>query len=131
MRRRPPRSTRTDTLFPYTTLFRSVGGDRGDQPVRTSVGVDPGEGLAVGNEPLRSQITDGISELLELRRVKDGLLDITDIHGKIEVTKSGRRLEELRSQLRERIPIRTKGVDITLMYATVQVGVEAIGRAHV
>src|SRR3546814_16464453 len=26
MRRRPPRSTRTDTLFPYTTLFRSVAG---------------------------------------------------------------------------------------------------------
>src|SRR3546814_2710643 len=24
MRRRPPRSKRTDTLFPYTTLFRSV-----------------------------------------------------------------------------------------------------------
>src|SRR3546814_11824042 len=24
MRRRPPRSTRTDTRFPYTTLFRSV-----------------------------------------------------------------------------------------------------------
>src|SRR3546814_14610592 len=24
MRRRPPRSTRTDTLFPYTTLFRSI-----------------------------------------------------------------------------------------------------------
>src|SRR3546814_5631422 len=27
MRRRPPRSTRPDTLFPYTTLFRSVEGD--------------------------------------------------------------------------------------------------------
>src|SRR3546814_11913096 len=26
MIRRPPRSTRTDTLFPYTTLFRSFGG---------------------------------------------------------------------------------------------------------
>src|SRR3546814_3846301 len=26
MRRRPPRSTRTDTLFPYTTLFRSPDG---------------------------------------------------------------------------------------------------------
>src|SRR3546814_4228293 len=26
MMRRPPRSTRTDTLFPYTTLFRSQGG---------------------------------------------------------------------------------------------------------
>src|SRR3546814_4533433 len=25
MIRRPPRSTRTDTLFPYTTLFRSQG----------------------------------------------------------------------------------------------------------
>src|SRR3546814_12805953 len=27
MIRRPPRSTRTDTLFPYTTLFRSVSID--------------------------------------------------------------------------------------------------------
>src|SRR3546814_2812710 len=27
MRRRPPRSTRTDTLFPYTTLFRSIVSD--------------------------------------------------------------------------------------------------------
>src|SRR3546814_2521459 len=27
MIRRPPRSTRTDTLFPYTTLFRSAGPD--------------------------------------------------------------------------------------------------------
>src|SRR3546814_7408627 len=33
MIRRPPRSTRTDTLFPYTTLFRSVvpiGAERRD-----------------------------------------------------------------------------------------------------
>src|SRR3546814_1785579 len=29
MIRRPPRSTRTDTLFPYTTLFRSRDGDDG------------------------------------------------------------------------------------------------------
>src|SRR3546814_12231319 len=28
MMRRPPRSTRTDTLFPYTTLFRSVAAPR-------------------------------------------------------------------------------------------------------
>src|SRR3546814_15738534 len=28
MIRRPPRSTRTDTLFPYTTLFRSAVGDQ-------------------------------------------------------------------------------------------------------
>src|SRR3546814_8314049 len=30
MIRRPPRSTRTDTLFPYTTLFRSRQGCRGE-----------------------------------------------------------------------------------------------------
>src|SRR3546814_4633155 len=29
MIRRPPRSTRTDTLFPYTTLFRSQDRDNG------------------------------------------------------------------------------------------------------
>src|SRR3546814_19512784 len=28
MIRRPPRSTRTDTLFPYTTLFRSPAGPK-------------------------------------------------------------------------------------------------------
>src|SRR3546814_4402765 len=35
MLRLPPRSTRTDTLFPYTTLFRSgAGGDRAEVPAR-------------------------------------------------------------------------------------------------
>src|SRR3546814_19006952 len=33
MIRRPPRSTRTDTLFPYTTLFRSDLAVEVDQPV--------------------------------------------------------------------------------------------------
>src|SRR3546814_15170174 len=32
MIRRPPRSTRTDTLFPYTTLFRSAGNRQEAQP---------------------------------------------------------------------------------------------------
>src|SRR3546814_9562563 len=32
MIRRPPRSTRTDTLFPYTTLFRSVARRRCQLP---------------------------------------------------------------------------------------------------
>src|SRR3546814_4678215 len=32
MIRRPPRSTRTDTLFPYTTLFRSDHPLRGGEP---------------------------------------------------------------------------------------------------
>src|SRR3546814_20373663 len=39
MIRRPPRSTRTDTLFPYTTLFRSgaFGGLRGPGGVPAAV----------------------------------------------------------------------------------------------
>src|SRR3546814_6077956 len=50
MIRRPPRSTRTDTLFPYTTLFRSgrrgqlcraAGAGRGGNP-------DPGDLAAAG-----------------------------------------------------------------------------------
>src|SRR3546814_9816988 len=36
MIRRPPRSTRTDTLFPYTTLFRSRG-----QPFTVSITLPP------------------------------------------------------------------------------------------
>src|SRR3546814_18530186 len=34
MIRRPPRSTRTDTLFPYTTLFRSEGNRADDRSRR-------------------------------------------------------------------------------------------------
>src|SRR3546814_18188774 len=36
MTRRPPRSTRTDTLFPYTTLFRS----RDREPIAGARGID-------------------------------------------------------------------------------------------
>src|SRR3546814_3576900 len=37
MIRRPPRSTRTDTLFPYTTLFRSL-----DRPFQRTARAGPG-----------------------------------------------------------------------------------------
>src|SRR3546814_11058296 len=43
MIRRPPRSTRTDTLFPYTTLFRS--------PLRQGQCTDP--------EPGRNRLREG------------------------------------------------------------------------
>src|SRR3546814_15767263 len=49
MIRRPPRSTRTDTLFPYTTLFRSIEegqaivprevGDRDDLAFTPQIGI--------------------------------------------------------------------------------------------
>src|SRR3546814_7365985 len=47
MIRRPPRSTRTDTLFPYTTLFRSQG-DRRILGQRAALGGPQGIGVRPG-----------------------------------------------------------------------------------
>src|SRR3546814_19399811 len=47
MIRRPPRSTRTDTLFPYTTLFRSPY-RKADAIDRPSAGIDECEDVAAG-----------------------------------------------------------------------------------
>src|SRR3546814_15901657 len=44
MIRRPPRSTRTDTLFPYTTLFRSEGEVEARNP-----GIAAGDDTAIGD----------------------------------------------------------------------------------
>src|SRR3546814_6835262 len=53
MMRRPPRSTRTDTLFPYTTLFRSLDGVR----YRLGRGLlpDPVQGRARSQHPIFAQ----------------------------------------------------------------------------
>src|SRR3546814_12201398 len=47
MLRRPPRSTRADTLFPYTTLFRSWR-PGAVQPARGGAGPEPCVGLQYG-----------------------------------------------------------------------------------
>src|SRR3546814_13106102 len=54
MIRRPPRSTRTDTLFPYTTLFRSISAGAGS----ASAGSDSGgaETKDSGRKPPRPPI---------------------------------------------------------------------------
>src|SRR3546814_9685899 len=90
MIRRPPRSTRTDTLFPYTTLFRSAGG-RGDgarlgprqrgvrgrsaggrgapllEPLRKPVA--PGFILAQAHGPAGDRSEEHTSELQSLMRI--------------------------------------------------------------
>src|SRR3546814_8269642 len=48
MIRRPPRSTRTDTLFPYTTLFRSLAG--------AAVAAVAADDMALGRNPLADRV---------------------------------------------------------------------------
>src|SRR6056297_2913444 len=65
MIRRPPRSTRTDTLFPYTTLFRSPPRCR-PSAGRTSTD-DPGRFPEAA--PPRRRSEEHTSELQSLRRI--------------------------------------------------------------
>src|SRR3546814_12846740 len=53
MIRRPPRSTRTDTLFPYTTLFRSEGRGFDPHPLHHPLLGNPGN-PAIGGVFVRS-----------------------------------------------------------------------------
>src|SRR3546814_7537149 len=85
MIRRPPRSTRTDTLFPYTTLFRSqpdrpgrqpAGDPGGDRGVHPSGPRPPGAGLRDGEGGIRSgpdgrgvRSEEHTSELQSLMRI--------------------------------------------------------------
>src|SRR3546814_14845660 len=57
MIRRPPRFTRTDPLFPYTTLFRSYRGQSQPGQAHRVPAADPAvDGGAVGAVPCRDQL---------------------------------------------------------------------------
>src|SRR3546814_15136846 len=87
MIRRPPRSTRTDTLFPYTTLFRSNLGRFYSSPGMVSEsftlfkatnltktgpgGGTPDENIAVHRVPL-----ENISDYIDARRGEGMALDV-------------------------------------------------------
>src|SRR3546814_6822159 len=84
MLRRPPRSTRTDTLFPYTTLFRArhpgdpVGGKSGsfrvlaDQSFACGI-VDAVDAVAgdIAVTPLDVRIHGGEDRVRMLRRLRE------------------------------------------------------------
>src|SRR3546814_1509861 len=70
MIRRPPRSTRTDTLFPYTTLFRSDG--RPAAPARRRGIFDIGPGMMMlvsGHDQVPARSEEHTSELQSLMRI--------------------------------------------------------------
>src|SRR3546814_9523676 len=67
MRRRPPRSTRTDTLFPYTTPFRSpaaVWRSSSKSPPRASCPRSAGGGRATGQERRSEAHTSELQSLM-------------------------------------------------------------------
>src|SRR6056297_3903866 len=64
MIRRPPRSTRTDTLFPYTTLFRSGHHPRGHRRLPRRAGHPHHRQWYK-----RDRSEEHTSELLSLRRI--------------------------------------------------------------
>src|SRR3546814_16196003 len=73
MLRRPPRSTRTDTLFPYPTLFRSVVGLIGYQSMK--------DGALEQASPVAEKVaTDAASRHMEnIRQSVEGLQS-GDVH---------------------------------------------------
>src|SRR3546814_3741848 len=64
MLRRPPRSTRTDTLFPYTTLFRSPDGHRGAVGAQHA---DAGVGVGHVDAGARERRIDVLAAVVEQR----------------------------------------------------------------
>src|SRR3546814_9618310 len=89
MRRRSPTSTRTDTLFPYTTLFRSVCRlARGMTYKHAAAGLDQGGGKAVIWGDPRTDRSEGLiraygrseehtSELRSLMRISYAVFCLT------------------------------------------------------
>src|SRR3546814_11187121 len=84
MIRRPPRSTRTDTLFPYTTLFRSTSNARIAIPVPCTAEIADlldnanivESGLAqfrANHQPADAATDDGDFDIILQRCAHDGL----------------------------------------------------------
>src|SRR3546814_7201352 len=82
MIRRPPRSTRTDTLFPYTTLFRSVrhkelpcgwkslgaaeARHRVTEPRCKALWNDEGHGVTIVRQPTRAGVRDAAAKVAQI-----------------------------------------------------------------
>src|SRR3546814_13376473 len=100
MIRRPPRSTRTDTLFPYTTLFRSVDAHAtGRQRIREAQLDAPVEAQHLGLAGRREAV-EGV-EVAERRR--DGEAEVGRIGLRLGNRGVGGRHEIGRASCRERV----------------------------
>src|SRR3546814_19249933 len=79
MIRRPPRSTRTDTLFPYTTLFRSIEVELDDQIEGFGIRLD--DAITRERRTLRARYrlvsADNGQVLLDAAAASDAGIDVT------------------------------------------------------
>src|SRR3546814_17780788 len=75
MRQRPPKSTRTDSLFPYTTLFRSKHDLRGLPRPKDAVGKDPMLGLRLRMTP-SDRLMQRLGSYIEMHLFKGGYLGV-------------------------------------------------------
>src|SRR3546814_12327205 len=87
MIRRPPRSTRTDTRFPYTTLFRSAAAASAQAPSGDSAAPEPAKPAALADpfgrstpagtiegfiKAIAAQDYERASEYLDLSHIRPG-----------------------------------------------------------
>src|SRR3546814_4328532 len=113
MSRRPPRSTRTDTLFPYTTLFRSApprparGSDlRPELPAMRCPSAPP---VPLPDEDLVREVAAvGNGDLLETQHLREIEEGVEVLHAEL-----GERRQQAchRRHLREDRPRQIDGVD--------------------
>src|SRR3546814_1050842 len=82
MKRRPPRSTRTDTLLPYTTLFRSAPNAEEYREAKDPLYITPG--FKIGKQALEKYFEPVLRGKPGARRV--------------EVTARGKVVRDLRSE---------------------------------
>src|SRR3546814_7297980 len=122
MIRRPPRSTRTDTLFPYTTLFRSVRDQHGRD-----------ESWALPSPPDAVVFPDSTEEVAEIVKIcaAHGLPVIpygagTSLEGHVTALQGGVTIDLM--QMNQILKVNAEDLDVV-----VQPGVrrKQIGRAHV
>src|SRR3546814_9411842 len=105
MIRRPPRSTRTDTLFPYTTLFRSARRAEGLGKVQ----------IVQAPARLADLTVEPLPRLIELARIgalkaEDRLLEIADREDGAPQPARALAREELLRQSGRNGPLRAVGV---------------------
>src|SRR3546814_5538382 len=99
MNRRPPRSTRTDTLFPYTTLFRSRrkvradGWRRGDAEDHRRVRAESG-GVTLRVKKPGSKLGE------RLRKIGDDVVGVFDPDRQAHHIRSEEHTSELQSLMR-------------------------------